>query len=250
MTELGPNSKESERWDECAYCGSTTQLTRDHVPPRSFFPTPPPPDLITVPSCEKCNAGFQGDEEYARFVLTVDDHAHGNEDRNALLPKVLRFSARRESRNILSGFYSSLGWGYRPNPGGHIALRKQHYTIDVGKLDRFAKRIVKGLFCHEKGFRLPSDYHVNAIHHARRENLDADGQEFVESILQEFRTVPRKSWGTTFAYRWLQSPNGRLMTWWLVEFYGVGRYLCSTFVAPNDKHNPLQIVSAGAYMEF
>jgi hypothetical protein len=248
MTQLGPNAKEPERWDQCAYCGSTIHLTRDHVPPRSFFPTPPPPDLITVPSCEKCNAGFQRDEEYARFVLTVDEHAHGNEDRNALLPKILRFSARRESRNILSNFYNSLGWNYRPSPGGQIAVGRQHYTIDLGKLDRFAKRIVKGLFYHEKGYRLPSDYHVNAIHHARREQvaIDADTREFFESILQDLRFVPRKSWGTTFAYRWVQSPNGPSMTWWLLEFYGTGRYVCSTFSPPKDRHSPSQIVSVGA----
>ncbi len=49
----------------CIYCGSPgPHLTKEHIPQRSLFPEPKPDNLITVPSCQKCNQGFAKDEEY------------------------------------------------------------------------------------------------------------------------------------------------------------------------------------------
>lgn len=36
------------RVENCYLCGATDGLTDDHVPPKSFFPTPRPKNLITV----------------------------------------------------------------------------------------------------------------------------------------------------------------------------------------------------------
>lgn len=47
----------------CIYCGDNAQ-TREHCPPRSFFPEHDFPDNLRVlPACENCNRGFSYDEE-------------------------------------------------------------------------------------------------------------------------------------------------------------------------------------------
>lgn len=53
----------------CIYCGEIAQ-TREHCPPRSFFPEHDfPNNLHVLPACEKCNKGFSQDEEIVRDYL-------------------------------------------------------------------------------------------------------------------------------------------------------------------------------------
>jgi hypothetical protein len=61
--------KETEEQQRCALCGVSVATTSDHVPPKNIFPKPRPNDLITVPSCFKCNnIGSKYDEEFRVFL--------------------------------------------------------------------------------------------------------------------------------------------------------------------------------------
>jgi hypothetical protein len=73
-----------------------------------------------------------------------------------------------------------------------------------------------------------ANHRVNAIHHSQRPLLGGEALEFLDWIVGELNTTIPRSWGTTFSYRWLESPNGPWMTWWLLELYGTQRYVCST----------------------
>lgn len=58
----------------CYLCGSTENLTRDHIPPESFFPPPKPTNLITVPCCEKCHKPLcLQDEAFRVWVAAAAD---------------------------------------------------------------------------------------------------------------------------------------------------------------------------------
>ncbi len=57
----------------CVYCQEVVGSTDDHVPPALLFPKPRPSDLITVPACPQCNAGFEKDEEYIRALFRFGD---------------------------------------------------------------------------------------------------------------------------------------------------------------------------------
>ncbi len=53
----------------CIYCGENAQ-TREHCPPRSFFPEHDFPDNLRVlPACEQFNKGFSHDEEIVMDFL-------------------------------------------------------------------------------------------------------------------------------------------------------------------------------------
>lgn len=52
----------------CIYCDRLAD-SRDHVPPKLLFTRPYPTDLVTVPSCHRCNQGASLDEEYFRILL-------------------------------------------------------------------------------------------------------------------------------------------------------------------------------------
>jgi len=55
----------------CIFCGSTTDVTKDHVPPKSLFPKPRPNNLITVPSCRKCNESTQENDEQLSIFISM-----------------------------------------------------------------------------------------------------------------------------------------------------------------------------------
>jgi len=58
---------------KCVYCTEAQGTTKDHVPPKSFFPEPRPANLITVPSCKKCNSGAAMDDNYLLATLMFSD---------------------------------------------------------------------------------------------------------------------------------------------------------------------------------
>ncbi len=61
--------------DRCVLCGIRPATSREHVPPESFFDSPYPANLITVPACDECNQGSQSDDAYFLAFLVSRDHA-------------------------------------------------------------------------------------------------------------------------------------------------------------------------------
>lgn len=52
----------------CLFCGNIAE-TKDHIPSKNLLEKPYPDNLLTIPSCEKCNKSFSLDEEYFLNVL-------------------------------------------------------------------------------------------------------------------------------------------------------------------------------------
>ena len=65
-----PESLARQRWlpMKCYMCKAEA-TTREHVPPRSFFPTGHRDNLVTVPSCVTHNHDQSRDIEYVRNVI-------------------------------------------------------------------------------------------------------------------------------------------------------------------------------------
>jgi len=56
----------------CYLCGSGSEITKDHIPPKNLFPHPRPTDLISVPCCRECNNYLSPiDESFRVFVSSV-----------------------------------------------------------------------------------------------------------------------------------------------------------------------------------
>ncbi len=82
--------------DRNIYCYACTEIatTREHVPPKSFFPVSRRDGIFTVPSCEKHNNENGLDVEYVGNILV--SHFETNEEiRELLNPKVWRSYDRR-----------------------------------------------------------------------------------------------------------------------------------------------------------
>jgi hypothetical protein len=60
---------------KCAYCGGETNksnLTKEHIPPKSFF-LKGSPNLLTIPVCLKCNNDKSSDDEKIKTLLFMTD---------------------------------------------------------------------------------------------------------------------------------------------------------------------------------
>src|SRR5678816_3709575 len=92
--------------------------TKDHVPPRNLFPTPPPTGLITVPACDDCNGGESKDDEWFRLTLSIREKVKGNADREAIIPTVERSMARSAAKGFARGVRAKIHHVPRYTPEG------------------------------------------------------------------------------------------------------------------------------------
>src|SRR5437870_4665127 len=111
-----PRSRKN-RVGECVYCGTVGPVTKDHIPPKTLFATRPP-DLITVPCCEKCNKRFSRDDVYFRDVVSMRADIGDHPEARRNLEAVLRSAARPEQRKYWDGLLGGARLRDVYNPSG------------------------------------------------------------------------------------------------------------------------------------
>lgn len=214
----------------CTYCGKTRKVTSDHVPPRNLFPDPPPPNLLTVPACAECNGRYSKDDDYFRIALTTVERAKGNPDRDTVVKVVQRGMHKPEAKRFAESFEREMTVVPRFTPTGLYVGHARRIALDGARLDRVAARIVRGLYLKVKNVRLPDDHVVQTVHHGRFPLVPE--QREVEELILDFMMMvqeePIRVFGQTFAFRWLQSPNGEHRTHWLLYFYEQLDFYCTT----------------------
>lgn len=122
----------------CYLCAAPAD-TRDHLPPKGFFPPPLPSNLITVPCCKKCNESFSLDDEAFRILVTAppDISASGQWIQQN---RVFEGSFRR-SPKLAQNVADSVG----PDPEGS---GRDVLSLPRKRGDRFLIRLTKGLLAH------------------------------------------------------------------------------------------------------
>jgi hypothetical protein len=132
----------------CVYCGGDEDMTRDHVPPRNLFPSPRPSNLITVPCCRECNRGFSRDDEFFRTAIACAECSSSHPEAvklwNAKIRRQLTRGGRGAIRELIRQTFGTSG------PVTTVNVKQ----TDL-RLARCVKRIVKGLFFHDRGEPLP-----------------------------------------------------------------------------------------------
>jgi hypothetical protein len=227
---------------QCVYCGQTTILTHDHVPPQNLFPKPRP-KLITVPSCASCNKNASKDDEHFRLWLVMRDSSKGNPARDDLFPLVWRSLLRPEAPGLATTFIKEPHRVVeRFTPAGLYLGRAIPIEFEGTRLDSVARRITAGLFFHEKGHRLPDDHCVLPLSLYRLKDMEPYARETCEDFVGALLRGDPHEFGAAFRYWWAQSPNGVDNSLWLFEFYGRLEYFCTT--APIDLSQQPWIVRA------
>jgi hypothetical protein len=191
----------------CAYCGSESATTRDHIPPKAIFPTPRAYDLITVASCASCNQGASESDERFRTYLSlhvgIDTHTT-----STLWEETLR--GVRHNRRLHRTLLENAERVWLTTRSGVIYGNAYRGRWDSDAHDRTVERMIRGLYYHHYGEMLGNRAMVK-IHWFRELSSD-----FLEATAEcEQRSVGAGQ----FVYRFGRALDAPLHSIWLFEFH-------------------------------
>jgi hypothetical protein len=128
---------------DCYLCGQPG-ITADHIPPKGFFPSPRPSNLITVSCCHLCNESFSKDDEAVRawFSSVIGRSEAGDW---IFEKKVVRGTAVK-SPAFREKMLSSMEEITLMSDVGPIEATK--FCVDEIRIEKFLVRCTKGLLRH------------------------------------------------------------------------------------------------------
>lgn len=131
----------------CYRCGELAE-TREHFPPKAFFPKGGNLQLKTVPSCAIHNNDKSKDDQY--LLTHICMHAATGEN----LPKQIF------RRSILPGLERSPSFRTMMNHGAEwLDAGARRYPVDIARFDNFFDGLVHAIFFDRYGFPMPEDSH-------------------------------------------------------------------------------------------
>ncbi len=200
----------------CIYCGRRKATTKDHVPPKSFFPKPRPANLLTVPCCKVCNGTYGKDDERVRNLITSIDTT---EDHPAIQQQIAekrdRSYTRKEGQSNFQHIIESVRIVDRYSPGGIYLGKAPAFDLNQKVMDTFIERMTRALLYCKNGIEY-TEFEVEW-----KKSLDLPALERMPPALRAFLLSGQsKEIGDgIFGYVGYYTP-GRAVSLWLLNFYG------------------------------
>jgi hypothetical protein len=139
----------------CVHCGTPSDLTRDHVPPKCFFPKPLPSNLITVPACARCNQGMGLDEEHFLATVMFGEAGISATGKNLWSEKLSRM--HEKNRGLRKRIARAMSYADVFSKGGIYLGRRMTIDVDQARVARVVHKILRGLYFFEFGERVPAN---------------------------------------------------------------------------------------------
>lgn len=146
----------SETTLECAYCPRPA-TTEDHVPPQSWY-SGNTRAKITVPACSECNSKFAKDDEFVKTFLVIG--SPGSPVAREILDSSVTRALEVHSPRLRRKIRSQIDLVDIVRQSGIYAGREPVLRITDADWHRISKtliRIVRGLYYHGNGRKLPSN---------------------------------------------------------------------------------------------
>jgi len=146
-------------------------ITKEHIPPRSFFPDGEKNQLLTVKSCEKHNNAKSKDDFYVLAQICMNA-SPSNRARDVFMNKVA------PQLNFNNGALRKLlAEGAVLLPNGAVK-----YKIDVARLEDFFTALSCGIIYKSCGSSLPSNYSISHIFHNFQSGVNSQIQCLEDAI--------------------------------------------------------------------
>jgi hypothetical protein len=213
---------------KCAYCGAAA-TTADHVPPKGLFAKPLPKDLVTVPSCRPCNGDAAPDDEYFRTVMVLRWDVYERSDAAGAVQRAMRALVRPRGEGFRNGLLNKLTeipvFG---DDGAKVGSIRQ-LDVDMRRVRRVVERIVRGLYYHHKGVRLPPECRVTVNSLESFESLDVDGVTTLSDLTRWAMSAERHvSPQGVLDYRFRESVQDPVCAVWILGFYDLVPFVVVT----------------------
>lgn len=128
--------------------------TKEHIPPKSFFPEDERNQLLTVKSCEKHNNSKSHDDQYVLAHICLNSSPNNRSREiffNNVVPQ-LSFNDNAMRKMLLKDSI--------PDPSGAVK-----YKVDIKRIDGFFDALSCGIIFKSCGQSLPKDYKLVHIFH-------------------------------------------------------------------------------------
>lgn len=183
---------------ECALCGTTEQLTHEHVPPKNLFLPPRPTNTITVTLCAPCNSSFHLNDEYFRVYVTTGAEP-GSQLGTLWKEKVVGSSFTRsgglkgrlqDEYEVLRQYAATKPLEFETGEPVPEELLPLLQAFDATRINAVVEKIVKCLHLYHTGTRLNATITIETINVPENEKRQAitkatgrvgDKNEFVYS---------------------------------------------------------------------
>lgn len=142
-------------------------VTKEHIPPRSFFPDGEKEQLLTVRSCEKHNKAKSRDDLYVLAQICMNA-SPSNRAREVFLNKI---APQLDFNN--GALRKKLAAGSVKLENGTVK-----YKVDISRLDHFFTSLSCGIVYKSCGSSLPRNYQISHIYH----NFQRDTESVVKHI--------------------------------------------------------------------
>lgn len=144
----------------CTYCGIESEVTNDHIPPRSIFPKQnrEHTNLVTVPACNCCNNGAKNDDEEFKVFVSMCS------GRDSVAGHLLLESAARtvaKNKRLEKRIVERASEPFTPLTGWSTRLNTYSVAWETEAPRRVIARIIRGLYRHHNRVRLPNDVPVD-----------------------------------------------------------------------------------------
>jgi len=132
----------------CAYCGSMTYCTPDHIPPKNLFPKPWK-GLVTVPACNTCHSNTSRDDEYFRLKILMRENVLSNPGAKKQWKIALRSLTKTEAVGLRKRVVSDIMLVEFKTQSGLYLGTRPGYNVDMDRIHNVLRRIVRGLYFKE-----------------------------------------------------------------------------------------------------
>ncbi len=205
----------------CTYCGVISELTVDHVPPKCFYPKPRPSDLITVPSCLKCNQDVGKDEEFflATFMFSQAGISEAgqklwNEKLNRTYEKNIGLRRKIAEHLRLTDVFT---------PEGLFLGTKLKINPAESRFEKVINKIVRGLYWFEYQVTLPPEIKIITLRMSDSERIDN-----AKNVAHKLKNGSR-NWEGIFRYKYSQLTGSTSESIWLMLLWEHVGFLSYTY---------------------
>lgn len=215
---------------QCVYCGSNGPITKDHIPPGNLFSAPRPNNLIAVPSCFSCNNEASKDDEYFRLVIVSREDTAEHSGAKGVLPATLRAFSKPNKKGFKKAFFNSIHEFECVTPAGLYLGKGAAYDVKTDRLNCVATRVIKGLFYHHKGIRIPEKYQATAYVVSSLDQNDNEIKTFLSSWASLTNNKAQKIGDSVFSYWFHFLEDDENCSMWLLRFFETVDFVGGTFL--------------------
>lgn len=184
-------------------------ITKEHIPPRSFFPDGEKVQLLTVKSCETHNNAKSKDDLYVLAQICMNASPN-NRAREVFLNKVapqLEFNDGALRKRL----------AHRAVILDNGAVK---YKVDVARLDSFFTALSCGIIFKSCGSSLPKNYKISHVFHNFQSEADLEVRE-IEDAINTFYS------GKPLDFMEFGEPDTKNEKIYTVKIFGIPRFQSS-----------------------